>query len=133
MGLAFIQFVGLNGLAKQQEIEHWFKANATVRSCEVTPRSAADEYELGIRIEATVAEKRVAYSTFKNAKTKDQMEKLAHTTYAPGATISLYINPNNLAEYRFNQKMPNPWIIGMLPGALFILMGLIALRAPVRE
>ena len=102
-------------------------------SSDVSLDSANNEYELGIQLRATIDGNIHSYTCFRNAGAKGHMDKLAETTYAPGAAIAVFINPDDPSQYRFPQRAIGPWVTGILPGIFFILIGLSVLRAPRKE
>lgn len=133
IGFALIKFMGWDQLADQRETAHWLKVDATVLSSDVTLDSANNEYELGIQFRVTVDGNIHSYTCFRNAGAKGHMDKLAKTTFAPGATIAVFINPNDPSEYRFPQRALGAWVTGFIPGAIFILIGLSVLRDSKKE
>ncbi|VGO15164.1 hypothetical protein PDESU_03746 [Pontiella desulfatans] len=133
IGFALIKFLGWDQLADQRETAGWRKIEATVQSCNVTLAGNRSDYNLGIQFRADIDDSIHSYTCFRSSGPKGQMDKLAETTYAPGATIAVFINPDDPAEYRFPQRALGPWLVGILPGAFFILMGLSVLRAPKKE
>ncbi len=128
IGLAFIQFFGINGLKKLEKTASWLKLDATVLSSEVALSSDELSYDLSIKFRGTVHENVHTYSIVRNSGSKDQMDKLAETVYAAGATIPVLINPKNPTEYRFPLPTRNPWLLGFLPGAVLMLLGFSVLR-----
>lgn len=130
IGFALIKFLGWDQLADQRETTKWLKVEATVLSSDVSLDSANNEYELGIQFRATVDGNIHSYTCFRSAGAKGHMDKLAETTYAPGATIPVSINPDDPLQYRFPQRTIGPWLVGFIPGIFFILIGLSVLRAP---
>ncbi|MDZ8119704.1 DUF3592 domain-containing protein [Pontiella agarivorans] len=133
IGFALIKFMGWDQLADQRETAKWFKTEATVLSSDVSLDSAKNEYHLGLHFSTKVGGNIYSYTCFRNAGAKGHMDTLAETTYAPGATIAVFINPNNPSQYRFPQRAIGPWIVGFIPGVFLILIGLSVLRAKESE
>ena len=128
IGFAFIKFLGWDPLEEQRETAHWLKMEATVLSSEVSLAGNSSEYNLGIRLRATMNGNIYSYSCIRNSGPKDSMDQLAETTYAPGAPINVLINPDRLSEFSFPKRSIGPYLTGFLPGIVFILTGWILLR-----
>lgn len=130
LALAFFKWFSIDVAEQESEIQSWEIHEAVIFSSSVTLDSAGNEYELGIEFGIDFGDQKLKYNAFRQTGSKPQLEKLASTSYAKGARISVFINPDNRAEYAFNAAPKRVKWFGYLGTALLAFIGISVLRGP---
>lgn len=119
----FLKFLWWDGLEWQRIVTDWSLVEGQVERSTIGIATMSNDYELTLYFMAEVEGKMEYYQSYMQTGEKGALKTLAETRYAPGQTIEVYINPEDVSQFAFPQNEIGPWLVGMVPGLVFGLIG----------
>lgn len=127
----FMKFLWWDGLNRASEISTWAPVEVTVVSTTVESSDPAQgvDYELRGTFKATYQGVEREYDLVIQGGRDKALRDRAETEFADGTTFTGFVNPDAPTELALQQPASyGPWLVGFVPGVIFILIGFSVLR-----